>query len=104
MPKSSIKELIETTYVAMTIWSIGWIISQLNAIRKWTPFRTWIFIINIVLSGWVWLVLDGVLSTSLDPNMRVSIISIWWALSFKFIDWLEAEWFNLLLQKVWLKK
>ena len=84
------------------LWAIWGVAVYLNQIRKWTTFKWSMFIINVILAGWIgWLASEFI---SDDIAIKNSLISISWFLAYPILDLLEEKWINILIQKYLWKK
>lgn len=104
MPTTWQKEMIDSVVLYWTLWWVWWVAMYLNQVRKWTPFKLWMFCINIFVSWliwfWVWVSMPQYVW-----DIQYSIISISWFLAFPILDYIEENWLNIFIKKfLWEKK
>jgi len=96
-----VKDFIDNVAPYWVLWTFGWLAMYLNKVRNWVQFRIGAFIINGLLSGWIWIVVYSILPDSLWAE-KIALVSISGFLSYPILSFLESEAFNLFLNKYWL--
>ncbi len=104
MPIDNVKEILEKWLPYSGVGAIGAIAMQLNQVRKWEKFKFWMFVANIGLAMWI-----GYIAWSLIPDsvweVKYSIISICWFLSYPMLDFIEKRGLHLILKRIlWIDK
>jgi len=98
------KDIIDTVSVYWTLWWVWWIAMYLNQVRKWKPFKIGMFLINIFIASWLWILSKDFIPVSLW-DLQYSIVSLVWFLAFPILDFIEKDWLKLLLNKyIWKQK
>ena len=98
MPLNIAKEVLEKMIPYGWLWALWGIAMQLNSMRKWIPFKIWKFVINIVLAVWIWYIVWSIIPESVW-DMKFSLISVSGFLSHFFLDFIEKNWFKLLIKR-----
>lgn len=104
MPIENAREVLEKWLQYWAIWAIWAIAMQLNQVRKGERFKFWMLIANIGLAMWI-----GYIAWSLIPDsvweLKYSIISICWFLSYPMLDFIEKKGLHLILKRIlWIDK
>jgi len=98
------KDLIDTIWIYGGLWWLWWIAMYLNQVRKWKPFKTWMFAINIFVAAWLWIVVKDFIPASMW-DIQYSIVSLTWFLAFPILDYMEDKWIILFINKyLWKQK
>jgi len=104
MPNSWHKEIIESITIYGALWGFGGFVMYLNKVRKWTKFKVSMFLINIILAGWLWIIAQAFIIVS-NPDIQYALVSIIWFLAFPILDFLEDNWLKLLINRfLWPNK
>jgi hypothetical protein len=104
MPMDIFEKIAEFIPPHSWIWAIWGMAMYLNQVRKGQKFTTWMFIVNILLAMWVWYLAWEFIPDSFW-NIKNSMISICWFLSYPILDLLEKRGLPLILKKiVWNSK
>ena len=99
MPIETLNKIAEVIPPNSWIGAIWWIAMHLNQVRNGQKFKVWMFIVNILLAMWVWYLAWEFIPDSFW-NIKNSLISICWFLSYPILDLLEKRWLPLILKKV----
>jgi len=98
------KDIIDTVAVYGTLWWVWWIAMYLNQVRKWKPFKIWMFLINVFIASWLWILAKDFVPASLW-DLQYSIVSLVWFLAFPILDFVEKDWLKILINKlIWKQK
>lgn len=104
MPTTWQKEIIDTITVYWTIGWFWWAIMYLNQVRKWKPFRIGMFLINVLVASWIWILVKDLIPSNLW-DIKYSVVSVAGFLSFPILDYLEENWVSLIIKRIlWEKK
>ena len=102
-----IKDYIDKNLIFFLLAWFWWIAVYLNTIRLWKKFRLLNFIIYIIVSGWFGMVIQDFIPEIINIkwiwkitiwDMRYSITSISWWLTFIIFDYIETNWIKWLWQ------
>ena len=104
MPTNWTEKLLDSIALYWTLWGIWWIAMYLNQVRKWKPFKIWMFCINVFVAWWIWIVIKDFIPESMW-DMQYSLVSMSGFLAFPILDYLEEKWLTLFLNRIiWVKK
>ena len=97
MPDKTIAETVNQIISYGWLWVLGWVALYLNQVRKWTPFKIWMFAINIFLAGWIGWIAGQMIPNTLE--IKNSLVSISGFLAYPLLDLLEQKWVTILINK-----
>ena len=97
------KQIIESMAIPLWLGWLGWVAMMANAMRKGKRFKWYTMLFNIFLAAWI----GWVFSTMIPENMgdiKYSLISISWFLSYPILDIMEEKGLDLFINKYLWKK
>ena len=105
MPHTTwIKEFVEHALPYGVLWWVGGVAMYLNQVRKGKQFKLWMFCINVLVAGWLWIVAKDFIPATMG-DFQYSLVSLVWFLAFPILDWIEDKGLTLLINKLtWAKK
>ena len=103
MPINTITDWVEQIIPYGSLWAIGWIAMYLNQVRKGKPFRIGTFIINVLVAGWIGIVVKDFIPES-AWDLTYSIVSMTWFMAFPILDYMEDKWMSILIKRILWKK
>ena len=97
--KELLTEFFDKILPYSSLWALWGIALQLNELRKWTKFRFWMWLSNVMLSAWIWYIAWNFIPESVW-DIKFSLISISWFLAYPILDLIEKKWLSLLIKKL----
>lgn len=103
MPTTS-KEALEAVAIYSSLWGVWGLVHYLDEVRKGEKFKLGLFVINIIISAWIWVIVWPLLPEALTESTKYSVISMSGFLSYIILTFIEKRWLQLILNKLWIKK
>jgi hypothetical protein len=104
MPHATAKEYLDSIMLYWTLWWIGGIAMYLNKVRKGKPFKVSMFLINVFVAWWLWVIIKDFIPENMW-DFEYSIVSMTWFLAFPILDWVEEKWLIYFIKKtLWVTK
>ena len=104
MPEKTVSEFVKNVlpYAGFAIfWQIAYLLHQS---RSWKPFTLTIFIVNVILSAFVWIIVFTFLPELMSITTKVWIVWVSGFLSKWILDMLENKGIDLFIKKfLWNK-
>lgn len=99
MPNNA-REVVEAAVLTSSMWWLWWFIHYIDQVRKWQRFNFWLAVVNVVISAWIGWLIQPLIPDIIQWNMRYSITSASWFLSYPILTILEKRWLDIIIKKI----